>query len=124
MDNSADSIEKKSQARFLRLLSKQNTPVAICEQAEAFCITIGVRKYTFKKCIVKECFKRNLVDRTQDRVSISAEGKAVLVQLLHPDLSFRSQHISLVQKVVSKNAVQAKVMFNENESPLSRLFYR
>ena len=124
MDNSATKNVKKSYARFLKLLSNQNASEPIFENVNSYTLTIGSKSYTFAKKVVQDCISKNLVDLKQDGISISAEGKAVLVQLLHPDLEYRSQHFDLVQKTITQNGIQKQVTVNENESPLSRLYYR
>lgn len=116
--------EIKALKRLLKLLATQTDTVFIKYGCDGYKLHTASRIFSFSENLVSRCVDRKLISVRSDQISIADEGKAVLVELLHPDMEYRSQHYDIKQKSIIQNGSRRQVAVNENESPLSRLYYR
>ncbi|MGB7286098.1 MAG: DUF6456 domain-containing protein [Salaquimonas sp.] len=125
MTDAKGKDQKKAQLRLLKLLLNANNEVAHFQASAAqFLIQLKGKTYKFESDLVFRCKKQGFLSICENDITITTEGRAVLVAALHPDMDYRSQHLAPVVKTIAENGIASQVTVNENESPLSRLYTR
>ena len=81
------------------------------------------RSHRFERGIHDEALRRGLV-AANDRLSLTAEGRAALARLLDPENGFQAQNSQLVARQVQQEGKSGPVLANHAESPLERLQFR
>ena len=81
------------------------------------------RSHRFERGIHDEALRRGLV-AANDRLSLTAEGRAALARLLDPENGFQAQNGQLLARQVQQEGKSGPVLANHAESPLERLHFR
>ncbi len=119
----------RQKSRLLKLLEKGAGKSASFSLAEnAWTIIWQERHHRFPAALLKTCRAEGLIDETEGFLQLTAEGSACLKRILFPDRDCEypsgARHSGVTKRSVSVEGNIQQVLYNEHESPLSRLYTR
>jgi hypothetical protein len=111
--------------RLLKLLSKQEkTGFPFTTDGKRLKIMTVGKDYHFNLQLVEEIESKRLVWRTENKISLTDNGRFALRKRLNPDAILATGKREISEKQVTVHGVIQRVRVNEYESPLMRLFLR
>ena len=124
MQKSDDKKSKKLQLRILKLLNHSSNGYAFIQNSTTCQLDDCGKGFSFPIIAVAELVSLNYVLISKNKIVISQLGLSYLKRLLHPETPFQAQHYEYAVKPINEGTNTKRVIVNENESPLGRLYYR
>ncbi|MFK5980899.1 MAG: DUF6456 domain-containing protein [Rhizobiaceae bacterium] len=126
---SDEQVQKKQQARLLKLLMKASEgglPVEI--GSSKITIPFKGRDFSFSKAIYNQGVKGKTIEESDGNLEITDIGRVIARQILHPDTefepSFQSRSNTTTPNIAGSQPIPDGAVLNLSESPLMRLYSR